>query len=499
MFPKMFSPPACFMRKLPVLMLTVAVALPVLSFVCASLWGDLPGDGSLFRYVGWRMSVGGAACTDAFENKGPLLFLMNALGYRISPNGEWGPRFVFLCLWLWTMFAIFRLGRPLGRTASAAAVLLFSVVTLGIVDSGMILDNVEIVGLSCALAGLLAGTGRSCRRAFLAGVFAGGAFLCKPNLVGFSAGLLALWAYESKSDGLWCLFVRRTVSAAAGGILVLLAATVASGAHAYDMWDGMLLFNLLEYQRYRTDVSWFGWWWNFIASVPLNRLDGRQLLVYLLLFVPAAVGFCSLWRRNLRPFCVMLGAWLTVETAMSFCAKGFYPHYFLLAIGALSIPAVAGCFDERMRKTLRAVTICVLLAIGCFEMRHCIVGIPVVKNTGADTAEACRMVRDNVGCGRRVAIFGEHVLVEMLVRCRLVSPQRYFVLPFHYPYASAERRREMEREVMSALANPDIGFLLTEGPASAMAEYFADPEIGRQLRRWNLVAQSGKLHLYKPR
>ena len=231
-------------------------------------------------------------------------------------------------------------------------------------------------------------------------------------------------------------------------------------------------------------------------SVPVNRLDGRQLMIFLSLFVPAAFGARSMWRRNLRPLCLTLVAWLAVETAMSLCAKGIYPHYFLPAVGALSIPAVAGCLDRQMNRRLRVAMVCLLLAVGCFEGRLCLMGVMVAKDVGSKMTAVCRTVRDNVGNGRRVAIFGRHVLAETLVRCRLVSPQRYFVLPFHYPYAAPERRREMEREVLSALTDPGIDWLIAEDSAAMMARYFADPEIARQLERWHLAGHAGELHQF---
>ena len=140
---------------------------------------------------------------------------------------------------------------------------------------------------------------------------------------------------------------------------------------------------------------------------------------------------------------------------------------------------------------------CILLAVVCFEGRFCLMGVKVARDVGSKTTAICRTVRDNVGSGRRVAMFGKHVLAEALVRCRLVSPQRYFVLPFHYPYAGPERRREMEREVLAALTDPGIDWLITEDSATVMAKYLADPEIGRQLERWHLAGRAGELHLYK--
>ncbi|MDE7418082.1 MAG: hypothetical protein K2N44_17575 [Lachnospiraceae bacterium] len=82
-------------------------------------------DSSVFRYVAFVMSKGGMPYKDAFDHKGPLLYLINYLGLMVSYNhGVWCMEFVFMAVFLVCAYKIARLfcGRGVSCFLTAVAV-----------------------------------------------------------------------------------------------------------------------------------------------------------------------------------------------------------------------------------------------------------------------------------------------------------------------------------------------------------------------------------------
>lgn len=74
-------------------LIVATLVLLVVSLTTSPLYGvDYQGiDSSIFRVVGRTWAEGGLPYVDAWDLKGPLIFLVDALGYIISPNnGMWG-------------------------------------------------------------------------------------------------------------------------------------------------------------------------------------------------------------------------------------------------------------------------------------------------------------------------------------------------------------------------------------------------------------------------
>lgn len=91
------------------------------NFFAKSGWSGV--DSSVFRYIGWEMTMGKVPYRDLFDHKGPLLFFINYIGACIGPDrGIWIVEFVFLFA---TAFFIYKMARrTLGRGYSLFVVLL---------------------------------------------------------------------------------------------------------------------------------------------------------------------------------------------------------------------------------------------------------------------------------------------------------------------------------------------------------------------------------------
>ena len=78
-------------------------------------------DSSVFVYVAKVMANGGLPYRDAFDHKGPLLYFINLLGWKIGYNGIWYVEFLFMILSSWGIYLTSRLFA--GKIRSLAVVL----------------------------------------------------------------------------------------------------------------------------------------------------------------------------------------------------------------------------------------------------------------------------------------------------------------------------------------------------------------------------------------
>src|SRR3990172_4647052 len=98
-------------KAAPILWMTVLI-LRELSNPSVSYPGR---DGGIFLYIGSLILKGRVPYRDVWENKGPLVFYLNALGLWLANNsrwGVWGVELVFLVAGSW--FGYVALRRLLG-------------------------------------------------------------------------------------------------------------------------------------------------------------------------------------------------------------------------------------------------------------------------------------------------------------------------------------------------------------------------------------------------
>lgn len=101
----------CWLEILAFLYL-VAVAFIVVMKSPLNPWsnGVATTDSSVFKYMAQVMSEGGMPYKDAFDHKGPLLYVINYIGNSISYyRGVWLIEFAFMILSVWALYKISRL------------------------------------------------------------------------------------------------------------------------------------------------------------------------------------------------------------------------------------------------------------------------------------------------------------------------------------------------------------------------------------------------------
>lgn len=92
-----------------ILMMTLAFIFLLKSPLHPWIGADSGTDSSVFRTVAQMIERGYLPYRDTFDHKGPLLYAINYIGNKISPQyGIWGIEFVFMTV---TFFALYKISR----------------------------------------------------------------------------------------------------------------------------------------------------------------------------------------------------------------------------------------------------------------------------------------------------------------------------------------------------------------------------------------------------
>lgn len=153
-----------------------------------------PGvDSSVFQYVGRAMLEGQVPYRDLFDHKGPLLYLINALGWLVhGESGVWLIEIVSLwcsaLLWRSTAIAL-GLSRRGGTVVALAGICVFA----GYFDGGNLAEEycLPLVSGLVMVATVAITSGRATTaQSLLAGALCGGVFLLKFNALAFALPLI---------------------------------------------------------------------------------------------------------------------------------------------------------------------------------------------------------------------------------------------------------------------------------------------------------------------
>lgn len=190
------------------------------------IMGFTPGtDDSVYLYIGQQMLKGAAPYRDVFDNKGPLLYSLNALGLVLGAGSFWGVYVLEYCLLaVSTVLTYLLLKVRIGWLVAALAVLFFVLEVAHMADG----DHEEeyAVALQCLTLFLLFRRPSTEPRLllwFVAGLLGAGAFFLKPTGLGFWGALLITMLLVCLRTGEW----RKTLSRL---LLSVAGAAVASAA-----------------------------------------------------------------------------------------------------------------------------------------------------------------------------------------------------------------------------------------------------------------------------
>ncbi len=451
-----------------------------------------PGtDSGLYLYIGQQLLKGAMPYRDVFDNKGPLLYLVNVLGLAMGAGSFWGVYVLEYCLLAAsTVLTYLVLKARVGWLVAALAALFF-VLEVGV---GPIAgDNHEeeyAVVLQCLALFLLFRKPSAESRLllwFVSGLLAAGAFFLKPTGLGFWGALLITVLLICLSTGEWRTWRWRVfvgVAGAAAGSAALLVYLAVAGALSPFVAD-YFGFNFM-YVGTRTMAD-------RVSSIGY----GAGQLGYLVVGAVSAAWVLTL-RRVLRRhgertdgdvLALLTVVWLPVEVVLAatsgYSREQYYfpwllPAALLFAFGLVELPKLGRRAPERRRLSLGR-TAAALLAAMAFAgllaptatILHNLAGSVVhYRSYSATTSQAEQIaayVDARTAPGDEVLVWGGYnATVNLLAERR--SPTRYVMqLALYHESYAAKGVPEFLRELKTHPPALILDTSPTYGPAWGMA------------------------------
>lgn len=336
----------CWLTVAAAFLLTLLVQL-IYSISISPLYGVDGFDSAVYEYLGLAWTMGKFPYYDIFEGKGPLLFLVNALGWTLHDRSVGifmlqTINYTLVCL-LWHRTArLFTSGWQslLSVAMTLAVYILFN-------EEGNLTEDWSMLPISYSMYLLLRSmTTRSLPcgwEYFLAGIGAGAVTMIRMNNMPITVTLALYTMYILLRDRAYRDLITKALTMFAGFLIPILAFT----AYFYAKWGSM-------------GVDWLFYgtvWYNFDyaqnhdgSTMPIYSRIGYWSSVILLLFASRKAML-----RDKRFLCMSLLLYVFTYAVLG---KSLYPHYFLIVLPVILLSSSLA-FSQRDRFIVAYLVCCV--------------------------------------------------------------------------------------------------------------------------------------------
>ena len=293
------------------------------STVCSNL------DSYVYRYMGMLMAKGGIPYRDAFDNKGPILYLINCIGYQISPKyGVFIIEFCFMLAYLTVQYSIAR------RFADVKRAVIYTLAALGPVGAFFVGNMTEEYSLVFLSIGILVFIDyflfdkKDWYRIVICGMACGAVLMIRPNMIAVWAVFCIYAVFVSIREKKSFPF-KTMILFAAGALIIILPFLIWLGVNGAleEFWKDYILTN----RNYSSDFNTFS---NVAKSfrtyffVSLSEVYLALLLVMIL-------------RKENRGFNISYFIFMILNlVVISLPGKGF-EHYGMVILPTLIYPISA--------------------------------------------------------------------------------------------------------------------------------------------------------------
>lgn len=290
-----------------------------------------PGrDGGIFLYVGSLILKGKIPYLDVWENKGPLVFYINALGLSLTDGSRWG-------IWLLEFLFFFGAGyigytlikRIMGIIPALVGTFIWITAAGNVLQGGNFSEEYSLLFSFIAAFFYLKSLEQPDKKMYIPwiGISLGANILLRPNNISMqaaAAGVYFILAIVSKD---WRLLLQRATLMALGGVAVLAPAVLyftLQGA-LKEMINVVLIFNA-QYSE--------GGGLSRVLSGLLNASTSIGLILIISALLGYILSLISFFKREvfdslLGKFLLILVIGLPIEAVLSSLSGRNYPHYFL--------------------------------------------------------------------------------------------------------------------------------------------------------------------------
>jgi len=290
-----------------------------------------PGrDGGIFLYIGSLILKGKIPYIDVWENKGPLVFYINALGLFLTQGSRWGVWLLeFLFLFCAGYIGYTLIKNVMGVIPALIGTFIWITAAGNVLQGGNFSEEYSLLFSFIALFFYLKSLEHPANKFYglLIGVSLGLNILLRPNNIGMQVGTMGAYCILAIVSMDWRLFVQRACLIAAGGFAVLVPVILYFTLQnaLMEMINIVLVFNY----QYSDGGG---------LSRVLGGLSSASTSIGFIFVIIALIGYVlsliSLFKRGAvasmigKLFLALIIGW-PIEAILSTLSGRNYPHYFL--------------------------------------------------------------------------------------------------------------------------------------------------------------------------
>lgn len=328
------------------------VALPVMLNSPLNPWtnGASGVDSSVFRYMGELILHGYMPYKDSFDHKGPLLYLINAVGQFVScERGIWYVEYLSLFIFLFLTYKTARL--VTSRVTSAILTIAVLAPLFTCFEGGNLVEEYAMPFIACALyifEDYFLNQRISKKRLFLCGLCFGAVCLLRINMISvWIVYIIAVLVWNLYSEH--CMPWRFIPCFLLGALSVMLPIVLwlVIGGAFNDFLQDYFLFN------FKYSSSSYDRRYDVFLTFGNAKMLKVSVAILLCLFI--------IWRRNIYLHMTHLICVVVTLIMMAISGKRYW-HYAMVTIPLYIYPFSMLCRSHKELKYLKEV---VSIALAC--------------------------------------------------------------------------------------------------------------------------------------
>ena len=314
----------------PVMILTFIWMGMLTMGILSNPYFSYPGrDGGIFLYVGSLILKGRIPYLAVWENKGPLVFYINALGLALSGGSRWGVWFLEFLFFFWAgIIGYVVIKRLMGVIPALVGTFVWIIAAGNVLQGGNFSEEYSLLFSFIAVFSFYRSLEQPQRNFYslLVGISLGLNILLRPNNISMqiaAAGAYFILAVVSKE---WRIFFTRVLWYAIGVVIVIVPVVLyfASQGALTEMINVVLVFNV----QYSNGFN--------LAGVFEGLISASHSIGVLYVAIAILGYICSLFFLFKNGTNTLLGKFLLIlligwpiEAILSALSGRNYLHYFI--------------------------------------------------------------------------------------------------------------------------------------------------------------------------
>jgi Dolichyl-phosphate-mannose-protein mannosyltransferase len=306
------------------------IGLLVLGVLSNPLFSSFGRDGGIFLYIGSLILKGKIPYVDVWENKGPLVFYINAFGLFLAHGSRWGVWLLeFLFLFSAACMGYLLIKNLMGSIPALVGTFVWVNAAAMVLQGGNFSEEYSLLFSFMAMLFYLKSLEKpdNHRYTLLIGISLGANILLRPNNISVQVAIVGAYFILAVVSKGWRLFIQRSALIALGAMILFAPMILYFTLHGAlrEMINVVLVFNY----QYSSGGG---------LSRILDGLVNASSSIGLILVLCGLFGYSMLLPQIFRKEVIdsKLGKFLLIlvlgwpmEAVLSSLSGRNYPHYFL--------------------------------------------------------------------------------------------------------------------------------------------------------------------------